>query len=739
MIEQIVPQSAGSLSVAFLALMMAIVQLVFVFRKPQLTSHGWGAAISFSAMLYAAGVFLEYNTLPGPINHFAGVLEWTAQIFLLHSLYGLSFACLGINGKRYHLFAGLFHILLLILLWSTNLFISDLFVSRHFFCMAHPFIEPALGPLGPLFMLYLVAATIGALILWFNHKCPAERHRTGYLWGIFFWFALAIHDGLAALGMPTIQYIMEYGFLGFSAVVLWNVFDNYAELLAEDKYRVITEFTNEGILLVQDGKTVFENPACSDLLGRPVDNLRTQDFLDHVVKEERKRLTAYYDRVLHAGLTDGLLIIRIRRQNGEEKILEIHAVLIRYRSRPAVLTVMRDITERIREEAILRDHEEKLIRLKKMESLGLLAGGVAHDLNNVLSGIVSYPDLMLRNLPQDSDLRRPIETIRKSGLRAAAIVQDLLTVARGVAVAKEPLNINVVVTSYMTSPEYKKLMEHHPAVTVTADLDPGLFNIQGSPTHIRKVIMNLVSNASEAIEGQGTVVISTTNRYIDRPLHGYENVDTGEYAVLTVADSGPGISGEDLEHIFEPFYTKKIMGRSGTGLGLTVVWNVVADHNGSIDVTSDEGGAKFEVYFPVTREEASIPHKSPSLESLQGNREMILVIDDVKSQREISCRMLEALGYQTAAVESGEAAVEYLKKNRADLLLLDMIMDPGIDGRETYERIKKIHPRQKAIIVSGFAETKMVKETLTMGAGRYLKKPLLLEELGQAVKEELVK
>jgi PAS domain S-box-containing protein len=409
MLDQVIPQSAGSLSVVLLALMMAIVQLVFIFRKPQLTSHGWGAAISFAGMLYAAGVFFEYNTLPGPINRFAGLLEFTAHVLLIHSLYGLTFACLGINGRRYHLFAGIFHILVLILLWSSTLIVSDRFVSHNFFWMAQPFTEPALGPLGSIFILYIAGAAIGNVFLWFKNKCRVERHRIGYLSGIIFWILLGIHDGLAALGMPTIQYIMEYGFFGFSAVVLWNVFDNYADLLAEDKYRVITEFTNDGILLIQNNKTVFENPACSALFGRPVNDLRTRDFLDHVIKEDKKKLTAYYDRLQDGGAADGLLITRIRRQNGEEKILEIQASMITYRNRPAILTVMCDITERIREEAALKDREEKLLRLKKMESLALLAGGVAHDLNNVLSGIVSYPDLMLLDLPQDSKLRRPLK------------------------------------------------------------------------------------------------------------------------------------------------------------------------------------------------------------------------------------------------------------------------------------------------------------------------------------------
>jgi CheY-like chemotaxis protein len=249
--------------------------------------------------------------------------------------------------------------------------------------------------------------------------------------------------------------------------------------------------------------------------------------------------------------------------------------------------------------------------------------------------------------------------------------------------------------------------------------------------------MNLVSNASEAIDGAGSVVLSTTNRYIDGPLKGYDQVNIGEYAVLTVADNGPGISADDLQRIFEPFYTKKVMGRSGTGLGLTVVWNVIQDHCGYIDVVTDKGGSKFELYFPVTEESVKNREFPVPIEDLYGHGETVLVIDDVKSQREISCEMLEALQYKATSVSGGEEAVDYLKEHSVDLLLLDMIMDPGINGRETYEKIKKIHPHQKAIIVSGFAETEQVTEALKMGAGRYLKKPLILEELGLALKEEL--
>jgi CheY-like chemotaxis protein len=208
---------------------------------------------------------------------------------------------------------------------------------------------------------------------------------------------------------------------------------------------------------------------------------------------------------------------------------------------------------------------------------------------------------------------------------------------------------------------------------------------------------------------------------------------------LSVSDNGSGIPPENLERIFEPFYTKKIMGRSGTGLGLAVAWNVVHDHKGYIGVTTDEKGTVFELFFPVTREKISIKNNAISIETFKGNGETILVVDDDESQRDISCKMLETIGYKAEVVPSGEEAVEYLKDNTVDLILLDMIMDPGMNGLETYERIIEIHPNQKAVIVSGFAETDDVKKAQELGAGKYLKKPLTLERLGPIIKEELGK
>jgi CheY-like chemotaxis protein len=275
-------------------------------------------------------------------------------------------------------------------------------------------------------------------------------------------------------------------------------------------------------------------------------------------------------------------------------------------------------------------------------------------------------------------------------------------------------------------------------VQVNTDLEPDLLNISASPVHIQKTLINLVSNANEAMPQGGNITIKTTNQYLDKPIHGYDNIREGDYVVVSVSDTGEGIPESDLKRIFEPFYTKKIMGRSGTGLGLAVVWGTVKDHQGYIDVNSVEGkGTTFTLYFPVTREDITAETLSVSISEYMGKGESILVVDDVKGQRDLATAMLKKLNYNIASVSSGEEALEYLRKNKVDLLVLDMIMEPGMDGLDTYKSILATHPKQKAIIVSGFSESDRVYNAQALGAGEYVRKPYVQEKLGMAVKKEL--
>ena len=396
-----------------------------------------------------------------------------------------------------------------------------------------------------------------------------------------------------------------------------------------------------------------------------------------------------------------------------------------------VIVSIRDITDK-------RQMEERLQRATKMEALGLLAGGVAHDLNNVIGISLGHSELLLEQLPEGHPLRIHATSIMKGSERAAAIVQDLLTMARrGVAVNKV-VNLNRIVSEYLEAPELVKVLALHPAAEISTTLDSGLLNIKGSPIHLGKALVNLIMNAAEAMRRPGRICIKSQNIHLDRPVKGYDSFQEGDYAVLTVSDEGEGIAAEHLDHIFEPFYTRKAMGLSGTGLGLAVVWGTVKDHRGYIDVTSEPGlGTTFSLYFPVVREELTRPDETVHRAQYMGKGETLLVVDDMPEQRELATSLLGKLNYLVASTGSGEDAVEFLKKTKVDLVVLDMIMDPGIDGLETYRRISEICPGQKAVIVSGFAETKRVSEAQKLGAGAYVKKPYILENIGKAVRWEL--
>ena len=504
-----------------------------------------------------------------------------------------------------------------------------------------------------------------------------------------------------------------------------------AQRASELRYRSLFENASMGIsLTTSDGQMLDANNSILQMMSASrsdIEQLNVTDFYKNF--QDRESLLKRLER---DGSVHGFETI-LKRKDGTLFDARLNLTKLNIDNRDLLLTIIEDFTKE-------KTLTENLERAQRMEAIGTLAGGVAHDLNNILGGLVSYPELLLLKLPEDSPLRDMVSTIQKSGEKAAATVQDLLTLARRGLLVTELINLNDVVSEYLQSPEHNKLQTYHPEVHLETRLERYPLHIEGSPIHLSKTVMNLISNAAEAMPEGGNLIVSTENRYIERPIRGYDNVKEGDYVVLTVSDTGTGISPDDIDKIFEPFYTKKKMGRSGTGLGMAVVWGTVKDHNGYIDVQSAEGkGTTFTLYFPVTRKNLPQDKSHLAIESYSGNGEFVLIIDDVEEQRKIATGMLEELCYSVASVSSGEEAVEYLKTNKADLILLDMIMDPGMDGLDTYKKILEIHPGQKAIIASGFSETDRVKEVQSLGARTYIRKPFLLEKIGIAVKETLEK
>lgn len=544
---------------------------------------------------------------------------------------------------------------------------------------------------------------------------------------------------------------------------------------AEEEYRQLFSSAKEGIFkTTRTGKLLIANPALLTMFGHGPDqknakiNLEASSW-DYIAKEDHAHICK---KIAEAGKLHDYEA-QFRRQDGSTfwASLSAHASEGENGKEPAVEGRIIDISERKRREKAEREKQvaeaasqaqvellqaleqknkelqealvelnltqKQLVQSEKMTAVGLTAGGVAHDLNNILSGVVSYPELLLLDLPQDSEFRQPLETIMATGRKAAAVVDDLLTLSRNVARTKTTVSVNSLIENYLQSYEFEHAKSAFSDIHVSTNFKDDLFLVNCSTVHIEKAIMNLVTNALEAIKTSGTIQIITENITSIDGEDLPSGLTPGDYVVIKIIDDGLGINDEDINHVFEPFYTKKVMGRSGTGLGLTVVWNALEEHGGTITVDNKRDGTVFSVFLPASEKRCSDCDELLSLDNLKGSGS-VLVIDDDDLQCDLATQMLTQLGYTVKSASSGEEAVSYLRKNPTDLLVLDMLMPPGMNGRETYEEVIKFYPGQKAIIASGFSDNEEVQQALLLGASHFLKKPYSMGELGKVVRDSLL-
>ena len=518
---------------------------------------------------------------------------------------------------------------------------------------------------------------------------------------------------------------------------------------SEEQHRTLIEGSSDAIITTDENFFIIQwNRAATaifgykeeDVMNKPVDVLVADNYQKFFLEKVEQSLKSDMNRSHEAA---GVAISLVgRTRNKKEVPIEFSISVYKRQERQRLAFIIRDITERKKAEKKRLELEDRLNRAKKMEAMGILAGGVAHDLNNVIGPIIGYSQLLLfkNEIKSSEDISKKLRTIIRSSERATAIIQDMLTLARRAVHVEKVVNLNTVIKEYLMTPEYERLLSFHPDVRVKTSLASDLPNVKGSPVHFGKTIMNLVSNAAEAMPMGGVVSIITYRKDVDDVIHGYEDIPLGSYVVIEIADTGQGISADDMDHIFEPFYTKKVMGKSGTGLGLSVVWGAVKDFGGYIDLISDqENGTIFSLYLPWTFEKEFSNALPKAISEYTGNGESILIVDDILEQREVAISMLDSLNYKVDAVSSGEEAVAYLKSGqKADLVVLDMIMDPGMDGLETYAKILGLFKRQKAVIVSGFSETDRVTEAIRLGASSYVQKPYLAEDLGRAIRNSLM-
>lgn len=502
---------------------------------------------------------------------------------------------------------------------------------------------------------------------------------------------------------------------------------------SEQKFQILSEAAWEGIAIHEKGKIIEANKQFLEMFGYTHGDLAQGLYLDTLLNPASQVWIG--GRREHN--TDGTCTATGKRKDGTELPVEAKSRSIIYQNKPLRVWVVRDLTERTRAEKENLDLQKKLAEANKLNALGLMAGSVAHDLNNILTGIVSYPDLLLLQMDKSDKHYEQIRKIQAAGKRAAAVVSDLVAITRGRTQQKTVENINDLVLNYLNSLEHNERLVNFPNVVVQTSLRRDVSNVCCSPQHIHKLLLNLVGNALEAVGESGMVHVSTENCRFSHPLHSQSAEDGEEYIKLTVADDGPGIQSDDIDHIFDPFYSTKVMGKSGTGLGLSVVWNIVQDHDGWVEVKDNGPGAVFEVYLPATEDAVCVAGLRATKVVGQGKGEKILIIDDQAEQNEILEKALTDMGYAAYSVTSGEDAIHFLKSQPVDLLLLDMIMGNGINGRETLEIILKDYPDQKAIVVSGYAKREEIEKTRSLGVSHFMEKPVTLSKISTAIQQSL--
>jgi PAS domain S-box-containing protein len=506
----------------------------------------------------------------------------------------------------------------------------------------------------------------------------------------------------------------------------------------ESLLKATLESTADGILVVdRDGKVTHQNKRFQELWHIPADLIakRDDDKLIAFVLDQLKDPLAFVEKVkaLYGSTDESFDVLEFV----DGRVFERYSCpLIREENIIGRVWSFRDVSSRIKDEKDRHELQEKLERAGRFESLGLLAGGVAHDLNNMLGPIVGYSELLMKDIGSDSKAGTRVKKIIRSAEDAAVVIQDLLTLARRGRYEMHQLSINQVVNSYLESPSFEKLKEQFPLIATQVNLQPDIAMIHGSEAHLGKAVMNLVTNAFEAMPAGGTLTIMTEKIHLDYLISGFQNIDSGDYIILRVKDTGAGIAKEDIEKIFEPYFSKKKMGNSGSGLGLSVVYGIIKDHKGYYDVLSEIGkGTEFVLYFPISHE-TIIPDKIET-EQIRGGSELILIVDDSADQRELAAEIVASLGYGIKTAENGHQALEILADNQFDLVMLDMIMEPNFDGLDTYNQIQNISPDLKAIVVSGFSATQRVQKMLELGASAYVKKPYNIESLAQALRNAL--
>lgn len=474
----------------------------------------------------------------------------------------------------------------------------------------------------------------------------------------------------------------------------------------------VDRFGDAAFWITPDARFLYVNDAACNLLGYSHEELLSMSLQDIDPNFSEEAWPDTWEKIKQCGTLT--FEAQTRGKDGNISPVEVTANYLNYRGKEYHCAFVRNITERKR-------MEEELVKTQKLESVGILAGGIAHDLNNMLTPIIVSLQL-LRNKFKDDKSLRWIDTIEASARRGAGLIQQILVFSKGAGGDKVLLQ-----ASYLLS-ETNKILQDTLSKSIEVDIGipKGLWNIMGEPTQLQQVLMNLCVNARDAMPAGGRLKVSAENLYID-PNYAQIHIDAqpGPYVVITVSDTGTGIAPEIIDRMFEPFFTTKDPGQ-GTGLGLSTAYRIIKDHEGFITVRSERGvGTEFKLYLPaIETTETTQAIRDYETDTPLGNGELVLVVDDEAAVRDITKLTLEAFGYRAITADDGAEAVGVYAQNKDDIkaIILDMMM-PIMDGSATIRALKKVDPDVKIIAVSGLIDTKAILTSDNLTVDAFLNKP----------------
>ncbi len=496
---------------------------------------------------------------------------------------------------------------------------------------------------------------------------------------------------------------------------------------SEQKFRALVEGSASAIWIHDGVHFLYANPTAVRLTGYTLDEFTRLDVTDLHLPEERGPLKDRMKRRLDGEDVINHFESRVLRKNGDLVWADLTASLIEYRGSPAIIVSAYDISDR-------KKLEEQLIQSQKMEGLGRLAGGVAHDYNNILNVVVGYSDLLKRKLPEDDPSRQPLEAILAAARRGADLTRQLLAFARKEIVSPQVVSVNSAIESIMNM-LHRIIGENLRLVFIPEN---GLWNVKIDPTQFDQIVVNLVTNAKDAIDDVGTITIRTFNKkFSNGDVPQGTRLTPGEYVVVEFEDSGRGIDAQTLKRLFEPFFTTKPKGH-GTGLGLSTVYGILRQNGGSIEVKSEIGkGSKFTVYVPRFAGAVKSIELLPADESVKGTV-TVLVVEDQTDLLNLTRAFLEGCGYNVITA-AGPIDAEVLSRSYSGeihLLLTDIIM-PKMSGRELSERISMRRQGLRTLYMSGYGSDNLVEGEKGGNPNDFIQKPFELTELALRIRQVL--